>query len=282
VRTSHQFDSEDSGGSTIVFAHGIGGPASSIDPLMEACSAQGVPSITPGISGHRDWKSCRFMSPQWWKFHLKNVQSGVDDIAAGVRHAYEKQETENVTLVGYSMGAFYQLIYLALSEKIGGEKYPSVNNNVFIAPAPAGMAASRKVAEQYPIEYLVGSCSSRVDNIIRVAEEMFIGEDVEPLARKRILRDLNRVAMRAYIQFMGAEQLVSGYPKKGTLKGPAKILLPDDDRLLDHRHAEKVRSFFDPNGSDVSEQVIESCSHFGILYKQKAADVLCEEAQKNA
>ena len=256
--------------SVVIPIHGIGGPAESMAFLMKQCLGQDVQGIAPHLSGHGREDPRRYL-------HTTGVMSGVEDIAAVVRYAREELHAAKVTLAGFSMGAFYQLLYLEQARKDEeGKRYPAADHNVFIDPAPAGFEASAKVCARHPIAYPMGCARFRTDEIMRTAKDSFVDVDVSQDRREQYMKSLQPTSLFAYIQFMFPHLLGSAYPKKRSLNGSAKIFHATGSRLIGGKLLDKVKSFF---SSDVHVRGFES-SHCGmVLGNEQVASALCEEAQ---
>lgn len=244
-----------------VMVHGIAGPATSLDPLRAQARTQRLRSLAPTISGHGHVPVSRTF------LHTTDAMDGVQDIAAQIEYVRSSLHARNITLGGFSMGAFYTLLYLSLQES---GKVPPVDRAVFLAPAPVGLQPSLDVFKSHPLSYLSGVARLRIDKILRSSHEMFMGEDVPAEEQKKYFDALRPVSIRAYLQFMFPSLLVKGFPKPHSLQTPATILRAKHDRVCSKKLVESVATFFK---HEVPIEEIDS-SHCGILHSKEAADAL--------
>jgi len=239
-----------------VLVHGIAGPAASFDPLRKKLK---VHSVAPPISGHGLAPTSRTL------LHATDAMDGVRDIATQIEHVRNSLKACTITLGGFSMGAFYTLLYLSLQER--GE-VPPVDRVVFLAPAPVGLKPSLDVFRSHPVSYLSGVARLRIDDILRSSHEMFMGDDVPQEEQKEYFDSLKPVSIRAYLQFMFPSLLAKRFPGHHSLKTPATIFRATRDRVCSEKLVESVATFFK---SEVPIEEFDT-SHCGILHSEKVAD----------
>ena len=250
----------------VILLHGIGGPNASLLRIMKHCREKGVNCISPSISGHgRSSPNRRFL-------HKTSAMDGVRDIWAVVEYVRKELEASSISLAGFSMGAFYQLLFLARKQEKSSNGKTGIDNNIFIAPCANALRPSLGVLLRHPIAYPCGLIRGRTDKIMQWSKNTFAGEDMSREDRYTYFNSLMPVSLRAYTECMFPKLLRSNCPKPGTIKGSAHILRAENDRLLKPDAAKSVGDFFKGR---VHEQTFPN-SHCGMLFNEEVADALCD------